>query len=754
MASVRSMHGGTVASQRSDGFRSAPFLPPQLPASVVDRPRLVDMFGIDSGASWTVVVGAPGSGKTTLMSAWTATRDESVTWIELTSGRHRRSGLAETIVRAVQAACPSDPLDAFDDIGNPDVTESDMLDHLVDELSQRPVPIILVVDDTHLLDADEWELMQRLVVQLPPTFHLVVGGRSEPPIPLGRERATGRLVSVRSGDLAFRTDEVARLLDLVTGTTPDATVQALRDATEGWAAGIRLAALAMRDGASPEVLLDGLAYRHETVAEFLVEEVLDHMALRRRDDLARWSLLELLEPDLCDAVTGRSDSAEVLRELAVDGSFVMPAETGRYRFHPLLAELLRHEFKRDDPQRACATHLAAAEWFVARDRPIASIEHFLAAGEHHRGHSLVLDFFRPLYVGTHRHDIDRWLAAIPDEVIAEDPERALDHCVSLALIGHNDAARWHRYCVERISPTDDWLTSRLDAIEALGLIVDGRLEAAKTRWQDSRHRRPSDRTEPIDEVLWSWDVRLEAMFGDPSRAVESARRLQQADREYVGDVPVLSVLAGALAAAGDHESARAVAASAIDMWRRLGEPALPGVLDAFVVAAAGAREVGDLDLADEFLDLALDVVPDWAPGPNVLTMIPLVERARVAHARGETTWRSQLLRLAEVMRTRGRPTELVDWVESARHDLSADDRMPTVSPTPPAAPLPGAERLTERETTVLGLLASHLSLPEIGTELFISPHTVKAHVKSIYRKLGVGSRSEAVSTARALRILA
>lgn len=561
-------------------------------------------------------------------------------------------------------------------------------------------------------------------------------------------------MTLRPADLAFDLAETASLLELVAGTRSAAAARQLHDTTEGWAAGIRLASLAIRDGVAAESLLDRLGHRESTVAEFLVEEVLDHLPTDRRTDLERLSFLRLLEPELCDAITGRSDAREMLYQLSVDGSFVVRVEgvIDRYRFHPLLAVLLRHELERVDPDAVRVTHLAAADWLFANDRPIESIEHLLGAGEHERAHRLLMDFFRPLYIGTHRHDIDRWLNAIPDDVITERPERALEHCVALALVAHDQAARWRRYCLEHLPPDDDWLMSRLEAIEALEYIVDGELEEAWASWKRSLRRRPAHRTEPIDEVLQSWSIRLGAMFDDAAAAVEQARRFQASRRELVTDAPVLSVLAGALAAAGDREAALAVAERAVDTWRAVGEPDLPGMLDALVVLASAARESDDFAAADDLLDTALSVVPEWAPGPNTLTMIPLVERARLAHDRGDPSWRAQLLGLAEVLRARGRPPDVVEWVDRARRDLeAAGESSPPARANSSAAIL--TEDLTERELTVLELLASHLSMPEIATELYISRHTVKSHVSNIYRKLGASSRSDAVRTARDLRLL-
>jgi DNA-binding CsgD family transcriptional regulator len=217
------------------------------------------------------------------------------------------------------------------------------------------------------------------------------------------------------------------------------------------------------------------------------------------------------------------------------------------------------------------------------------------------------------------------------------------------------------------------------------------------------------------------------------------------------------VLAGALDAAGQTDSASAVASRAIERWRADGEPELPGMVDALVVAARDARRRADLDTAEMLVDLAA-LLPPPRPGAHLLLSIALIERARIDHARGGSAWRPELLSLAEELRVAGSGTGLAEWVDAARVDLEsamATSRGRTAT-TPPRR-RPDAEllvqQLTKREITILELLASHLSLPEIGVELHISRHTVKSHVGRIYGKLGTTSRSGAVRIGRELGIL-
>ena len=302
----------------------------------------------------------------------------------------------------------------------------------------------------------------------------------------------------------------------------------LHERTEGWAAGVRLAAIAIRNGADPDDLVDGLATGSTSVAEYLVEEVLDRLPADRREFVRVCSVVDVAEPDLCNAISGRDDSAEILAGLASDGLFVARVEHGseRYRFHPLLGELLRTELRISDPARAAEAHRRAADWLIAHDRGVEGVEHLVAAGDHAGAHAIVVDNFRSLYVSVHRRDLDRWLTAIPHDVIAESLDRAIEHCVALSLLGHPDAMTWWEFCTSRVDPDDTWVRSRLECATALHFAVNADLEPMLEHWDAAQSLRPPDRVDPFDEILDTWHVRIESHLGDPARAVEIARAIR------------------------------------------------------------------------------------------------------------------------------------------------------------------------------------------------------------------------------------
>jgi LuxR family maltose regulon positive regulatory protein len=714
-----------------------------------------------------LVVGPPGAGKTTLVRSWLGHASERWSWIGLARAVERSADLVELLVRAIQQTMGDQPLDVLDSLEMGEEDASSTLMRVIDELYGLPPetqPAVIVLDDAHLLSVEQRALVRLLVEHLPPALHVVIVSRTDPSIPLARARASGRVTEVRAADLEFTLEDAEQLLTRTVGREMPDVARRLQERTQGWAAGVRLAAIAIRNGADPQELVDGLAAGSTSVAEYLLEEVLDRFPTDRREFVQACSIVDVVEPDICDAITGRVDSAEILAGLASDGLFLTRIEHGsdRYRFHPLLGELLRNEHRTRDPAMSAEAHRRAAHFLIAHDRGVEGVEHLVAAGEHARAHAIVVDNFPSLYISVHRHDLDRWLTAIPDDVIAESLDRSIEHCVALALLAHPEATKWWEYCTSRVDPDDRWVRSRLECATALHFAVRAALEPMLDHWNEARRLRPPDRIDPFDEVLDAWHVRIESHLGDPAKAVEIARAVRGSPESWLPDETRLSMLAGALDAAGDLDGALAISTRAIELWRARGEPDLAGMVDALVVRAGAARRAGEFDEALELVDVALAIPPQRA-GPHLLTSIALVERARIDHAAGGDSWQQQLLVLAAELRVVGAVPALADWVDREAAALRAeriDTAVPLIVSPSSSAPADGrgassalVVELTERERTILDLLASHLSFPEIGAELHISRHTVKSHVRHVYEKLGASSRSEAVRIARNLGML-
>ena len=312
---------------------------------------------------------------------------------------------------------------------------------LINELAAQPgeEEIVLVLDDYHLVDAQPvYASLAFLLEHLPQGLRLVLAGRADPPLPLARMRARGQLTELRAPDMRFTPEETAALLGEAIGADlPGAAVAALAARTEGWAAGLQLAALSLRGHADPAGFVAAFTGSHRYVLDYLAEEVLERQSQRVRAFLLQTSVLERLSSSLCDAVTGRTDSQALLEQVERANLFLMPLDEvrGWWRYHHLFADLLRARLQEEQPGQAAQLHRNAAAWHEEHGLADEAIRHALAAGDPVWAARLIERHFDALFFRRGEGaTVQRWLAAIPAEIASSRPRLLLARS-RLALAG-------------------------------------------------------------------------------------------------------------------------------------------------------------------------------------------------------------------------------------------------------------------------------------------------------------------------------
>ena len=362
------------------------YLPPALPNTVLRRTRLETRIGPNVASRLTLVTGPAGSGKTTLTRSWLASMTTPWSWITVDRSLTRPERFWPSVVRAVQLAVPDMILNA------PDVVESvgedgadEIVRVLVDDLLQRPEdtdPITVIIDDAHLLDQPCWSGIEWVIGHQPPGLHLVIVSRADPPFPTARFKAFGWMTEIRHTDLALTREETATLVSRWTGgPVAEDLIDALHARTEGWAAGLRLAAMTIQQGARVEEVLRTDDAGGTVLHELLITEALEQQPPDIRSFLQRTSILPVVEPAVGQALSGRADSRDLLRRLAADHVFVAPVSdrTDHFRYHPLLADLLRLELRATGSE--ADVYEAAARWFEREGRYADAIDNALAGGQ-------------------------------------------------------------------------------------------------------------------------------------------------------------------------------------------------------------------------------------------------------------------------------------------------------------------------------------------------------------------------------------
>jgi LuxR family transcriptional regulator, maltose regulon positive regulatory protein len=405
---------------------------PAVPFRVVSRPRLLAL--LDDGAQQllTLVSAPAGAGKTTLLAAWSSEgqRPGPVAWLSLDPGDNQP---ARFWAHALAALCRSGavpPKSALQSLAPRPGSEQTFLPLLVTGLAELSTPVVLILDDAHeLTDASVLEELEFLLRHAPPQLRLVLATRVDPPLPLQRLRVSGQLAQLREADLAFTTAEVADLLaacDHQPKLSED-DLALLQARTEGWAAGLRLAALSLQDQPDPHRFVTEFAGDDQSIADYLVREVLDRQPEELRSFLLRTSIVEELDGDLADALTGGHDGEWTLSRLARANIFVQAlGSRGRsYRYHQLFAGLLRCELRRKAPGQVAELHRRAAHWYASHGLVIDAIEQALTAGDGREAADMMVEHGLRLILRGEAATLDRLGGRLPAELVQSDPELAL-----------------------------------------------------------------------------------------------------------------------------------------------------------------------------------------------------------------------------------------------------------------------------------------------------------------------------------------
>jgi LuxR family maltose regulon positive regulatory protein len=721
----------------------------------VERTRLHDLLRQGCTLPLTVVVAPAGWGKSTLVAGWLRQDRVAAGWVSLDGGDDDPNRFWRYLLLAAGQAAPGAGAAALRrlDAAGSDVLR-DVLPTFVNEMTSSDAPLVLVLDDYHLVTgARVHGLVTTLLDRCPPQLHLVLITRADPPLPLSRLRVRGELAELRAEDLRFSLDEAVEFFRDRLGTgLSERDVDRLLARTEGWAAGLQLAALRLRDRADPAAFIERFTGADWHIVNYLGEEVLTSQPPGVREFLLVTSVLNRMCAPLCNALTGRADGAELISEVNRANLFLIPLDDERrwFRYHHLFGGLLRHELARTAPEQPSALHKRAAQWYADNGDAPEAIGHAIASGDDSLTRGLVAAHWRQHFNAGQLETVRRWLEALPAELVA------VDASLSAARV-------WVALDIGRLEEVG----AALDAAEASG---------------------PPDTHIMVLRALHMYKT------GDVGGA---ARRLQEispsADDPFIATVHRL-VQGISSMWLGDADHARELLAEAAR--RAEGDGNRLAYIYAQGCLALMATSHGDLALADSLVTDAESVIGRTLSDSHFVAMFPALAGARLAAQRGNWAGAKQAAAAAAELGRRG-----AGRVELAAALLTASAVFRTSPPaaatrgpadvpaadgadgTDPGAlmaeargilrhcPDPGPvvttwlageqraeaartrqqgliEPLTERELTILRLLPAPTPQRELASALFVTPNTLKTHLRAIYRKLGAESRSDAVIRAR------
>jgi LuxR family transcriptional regulator, maltose regulon positive regulatory protein len=722
---------------------------PQVRSRTVQRSSLIEKLTREDTQPIVSVVAPAGYGKTTLLSQWAERNGQAFAWVSVDERDNDPKVLLTYVAQALDAVQPIDGR-VFEALASPvSSVPGSVLPRLGAALASMTTPVVLVLDDVHLLhDRECQSALSVLSDHVPPGSRLVLAGRAEPPLRIARLRAEGRVLELGPGDLSLTRTEAALLLAAAQVALGDDDVSMLHQRTEGWAAGLYMAALALRAGGPLGSAAVAFAGDDRLVSEYVEAEVLARISPPQRAFLTRTAVLERMSGALVEAVLDVPDAAATLAELAQSNLLLVPLDRrGKwYRYHHLFRDTLLAELERFDPGSIPVLRHRAAQWCLRNELPEEALEYFMAAGDVDAVARLVEELGQPLFRQGRVTTLQRWLRWLEEQGgLERHPMAATLASLHATVVGRAaEAERWadvaDRLLGQDADRPGDPYTEGMTAANRALLCRRGLEQMRADADLAARKFAEAGVVRPISGAMQGLACVLSGDLDGGDAFFDEAI----ATGQDVGAPDMLaSILAErALIAMSRNQWHRAedFAGQARDMLHPVGsEDAL-----VYAVLARVAWHRSDAAAAQQALVAAQRVRPLLTYAQPHFAVQARLELARVRLALGDlAAARTKMREIDDVLKRRPGLGTLVGEAKALRARLSKER-------TPGAQ---GASSLTAAELRVLPLLATHLSFPEIGAELFLSPNTVKSQAISVYRKLGVSSRSQAVAKSRELALL-
>ncbi len=734
--------GSRPAERVEAALLDAQLRPPRIRPGLVPRPRLVQRLLGFSSAPLALLVAPAGYGKTSLLAEWRDQDSRPFAWLSVNDRDNDPAHLLASMANALHDVEPIER-DLFDSlsVSSPDIADV-VLPHLSRTLEGRRLPFVLVLDDAHRLHSSEsLRALSDLIEHVRPGSQIAVASRRDPGLPIGRLRAHRMVVELRAPDLAMRADEAAGLLELAGFEPDDDGIAALLRRTEGWPAGLYLAALALRDQPDKRGALNRFGGDDRLVVDYVRDELLSRLSPKEMSFLTRTSVLDQLAGPVCDAMLGRTDGAIALTAMARSNLLLVPLDRRDewYRYHRLLADVLRAELRRTEPEAEAGLHSRASAWYEDHGDPERAIEHAIDSGDIAQAGDLLWGHV-PDFIPRGRLDaVVGWLARFSDEQVRSHPSLALVAATIGLVTGDGNGLRY-------------WAQEAGVALRREGAPERAaKLEAGLTILQASGGESGMDTMR--DDAVRAYELEPEGsawrplcrlfegvalhLGGDPG---EARSALEEAARRAAAVAPGVQTLCLAQLALvaideEDWDGGEARAALALAQVERVGITEYPTEALVFAVSSLVRARRGRIEEATGDLRQSralLTALNDFFPWYEAETRIVLARTA---------------LRLSDVSLAR---TLLTEAARALRHvpEVPVLDRWlkETRKQAAPGAAHAGAQQLslTTAELRVLQFLPSHLSIREIAERLYVSPNTVKTHARAVYRKLDASSRAEAV----------
>jgi len=577
----------------------------------VSRPRLIDQLNTglwqENGFArkLTLVSTPAGYGKTMLLSAWANQCSFPVTWISLDEADNDLTRFLSYLVGALEKVEPGVGKNLLALLQSPHLPPADkLLSDLINEITQFEAPFVLILDDYHLISEQAiHDALIYLLDHLPPQMHMVIVSRADPPLRLARLRARSELIELRLDDLRFTYDEAAQFLTIVMGLDlDDDNISNLTERTEGWIAGLQMAAISMRGLENKANFIQLFSGSNRYILDYLAEEVLKSQTEDIQSFLLQTSILDRLCGPVCEAVTGRSNGQEILERLEQSNLFIIPLdeERGWYRYHQLFVDLLCKRLQQSVRGGTAVFNRRASEWFETNGYLEEAIEHALTARDYDRAAELVESMAQPMLMRSEIKTVSGWVNRLPDDVVLSRPDLILYRAWLLAVSGSPVEAveNW----LDRVEVSSESIASKVSVIRGYLKFSQGEIFYASKMIQQALQGLPAGENLFRGVATWLLSLTYVTMgdFETGARALEEIVQTSLQKRNFL-------ITAGALCQLAEVHLRLAQLPEAKDDYERVLSIArdsrgrrLPVACRALMGLGELYREWNDLDLAAQY----------------------------------------------------------------------------------------------------------------------------------------------------------
>jgi LuxR family maltose regulon positive regulatory protein len=712
---------------------------PPLRHNLVPRQQLLERLDQGLHRKLTLVSAPAGFGKTTLLGEWIQRLEAGgappvkVGWTSLDDGDNDPARFSAYLAAALQRTGESiSPAggDTFEVVGS--ILQESHLVKLINQVAAHPQPLVLVLDDYHVITSQViHDAVTFLVDHLPENLHLVLATRADPPLPLARLRAGGDLIELRQSDLRFTAEEAAAFLNNVMHL--DLSVQdvaALETRTEGWIAGLQMAALSLQ-GHSPHPTARSEFVRaftgsHRFILDYLVEEVLEQQPPALHEFLLKTSILERLTGPLCDAILDEgpssfvcrpsSSSQEILEHLESANLFIVPLDEERrwYRYHRLFSDLLRKRLWQTSPDLVPALHRQASAWHEKHGLMAAAIDHALAGHDFERAVILIEESVEATLMRSEVTTFLNWVERLPEELVRARPTLCFFHAWALLMSGHSPRVLEQRLAdiasVEDAPEVAGVMAARMTAFRAYIMLFRANTRAAAELCQQSLEYLPESDLFLRSIVAWILSLaRLDdGNLQDGKQALQEVARMGQETGNSLIAVTALCHQAELQTRQGRLHRARETLERALQLATDSQGRRLPIASEALIGLGKLEREWNHLEAATDYLVESIELAKQWSEMAAFDAYFPM---ASIRLAQGDVKGAREAIETARLIAQRSEATEMDDLVADLQQtyffvtqgDVAGAMRwaearglVPGISPEPRPGPDEGQDYVSAR----------------------------------------------------------